>query len=114
MGAYDGYAVKTGAPDAVGIDYLIGDPRLVGNGLGTRLIWEFCRDVVLDQYDDVTRILASPDHRNQPSLRALAKAGFIDGIWIDVPTEVDGRVTTEVVYTLGVPRIFGTSSGVIA
>ncbi len=39
VGDYPDYAAATGLPDAVGIDYAIGDPGLVGRGLGAQLIW---------------------------------------------------------------------------
>jgi aminoglycoside 6'-N-acetyltransferase len=98
--------VKTRAPDAIGIDYIIGESKYIGRGLGTRAIFEYCRDHVRTRFPDATRVLASPDHRNHASTRALSKAGFTAGDWIDVPTG-DGRVDTEVVCTLDLTRMFG-------
>ena len=104
---HDEYAVKTKAPDAIGFDYLIGDPAYVGRGLGTRMIWTFLRDVLVPAYPDATRFLASPDHRNAASLRALAKCGFVAGDWIDMPSTRGESVTTEIVCTLDRRHWFG-------
>lgn len=109
VGDHDDYAVKTGDPDAVGFDYLIGDKAFVGSGLGTRMIWTFLRDVVAPHYPDAPRFLASPDHRNVASLRVLAKCGFTQGVWIDMPSTSGQRASTEIVCTqdrrhwLGIP-----------
>jgi aminoglycoside 6'-N-acetyltransferase len=104
---HDEYAVKTRAPDAIGFDYLIGDPAYVGRGLGTRMIWTFLREVLVPSYPDAPRFLASPDHRNAASLRALAKCGFVAGDWIDMPSTRGESVTTEVVCTLDRRHWFG-------
>ncbi len=107
VGDHDEYAVKTRAPQAVGFDYLIGEPDLVGRGLGTRMVWSFLRDVLVPAYPDVTSFIASPDHRNTSSLRALAKCGFAVGDWIDMPSTSGESVTTEVVCTLDRGHWFG-------
>jgi len=99
VGDHDEYAVKTGLPDAVGFDYLIGDPSLVGRGLGTRMIWSFLVDVVVPHYPAARTFLASPDHRNTASLRALEKCGFAAGAWIDVPSRRGEPASTEIVCT---------------
>lgn len=41
-------------PDAVGIDFAITDPSLVGHGLGTRMLWRFTCDVVWMDYNTTT------------------------------------------------------------
>lgn len=107
VGDDDDYAVKTGRPDAVGFDYLLGEPGLVGRGIGTRVIWEFCRDVIRRDYPDATAAIASPSHRNAASLRALAKCGFEQGLWIDAPARPDEPPDAEVVCTLDLGRWFG-------
>ncbi len=107
VGDYDEYAVKTGDPDAIGFDYVLGDPALVGQGIGTRMIWTFCRDVLVPSYPDAPRFVASPDHRNAASLRALAKCGFVAGNWIDAPSVSGEGVDTEVVCTLDRAHWFG-------
>lgn len=107
VGELDEYAVKTRAPEAVGFDYLIGEPALVGRGIGTRMIWTFLRDVLVPAYPDVDRFVASPDHRNAASLRALAKCGFVAGDWIDMPSSTGEGVTTEIMCTLDRRHWFG-------
>lgn len=72
------YAAATGRPDAVGIDYAIGVPELVGRGLGPRLITMLVRDEVVPTYPEATVVVASPDPANVRSRRALEKAGFVD------------------------------------
>jgi aminoglycoside 6'-N-acetyltransferase len=107
IGELDEYAVKTRAPDAVGFDYLIGDPAYVGRGLGTRMVWTMVRDVLVTTYPDIDQFIASPDHRNAASLRALAKCGFAAGDWIDMPSSTGEGVTTEVVCTFDRRHWFG-------
>jgi RimJ/RimL family protein N-acetyltransferase len=101
------YAVKTRDPDAVGFDYVIGEGDLVNRGLGTRMIWEFCRDVLHRDYPDADHLLASPSHRNVRSLRALAKCGFTQGLWIDAVGPPGEPPDTEIVCTLDVRHWLG-------
>ena len=61
------YALLTAKPDAVGVDYLIGDPSWVGRGIGTRMLWAYLRDVVRPHYPAVAEVFAAPDHRNAAS-----------------------------------------------
>ena len=105
------YGAKVGDLDAVGFDYAIGDPALVGCGLGARMIWEFCRDVLRREYPAAPRFVASPSHRNRASLRVLAKCGFREGLWIDPPTGPREQPDTEVVCTLDVAHWFGAAPG---
>jgi aminoglycoside 6'-N-acetyltransferase len=67
----------TGVPiNAAGVDYLIGRPDLVGQGLGPRLIGAFV-DRVWGRYPEVPAVVASVSRDNRRSWRALEKAGFI-------------------------------------
>ena len=102
VGDHPEYALLTAKPDAVGFDYLIGDPSWVGRGIGTRMLWGYLRDVVRPHYPAVTELFAAPDHRNAASLRVLDKLGFTRGLWFDEP-QPDGRVDTVVGCTLDVP-----------
>lgn len=106
---YREYADATGDPDAIAFDYLIGQPELVGKGLGTRVIWEFVRDVLAPHYPQAPRFLASPDCRNAASLRVLGKCGFTRGAEIVLPPDDDGdgESVTEVVCTLDRAHWFG-------
>jgi RimJ/RimL family protein N-acetyltransferase len=100
------YALLTARPDAVGIDYLLGEPAWVGAGLGTRVLWCYLRDVLVPHYPSLAEVFAAPDHRNAVSLRVLDKLGFERGLWFDEPQD-DGRVDTVVGCTLDVRRLLG-------
>jgi RimJ/RimL family protein N-acetyltransferase len=58
-----------------GMDYLLGDPALIGRGIGTEAIGRFVDDIVfgLHPYPAVT---AGPDPKNAASIRVLEKNGF--------------------------------------
>lgn len=88
-------------PDAVGLDYVIGEPDLIGHGLGTRLIAAL---VELARWwrPGVAQIVACPDHRNVASARVLAKNGFTEGVWFDVPASLGRPPSTMVMWTLRV------------
>jgi aminoglycoside 6'-N-acetyltransferase len=62
-------------PDAATIDYLIGDPALVGIGLGTRLIEAFVADTWV-RHPDVDSVVVAVQQDNIASWRVLEKAGF--------------------------------------
>jgi len=91
----DDLVVRCQDPEAVGFDYLIGEPDLVGKGLGTEMIATFCRHVLVPEYPEAPRFLAAPDVRNHASVRALEKCGFTQGLWI----EPEGADHVEVVCT---------------
>lgn len=101
------YALKTQDADAVGFDYLIGEPHLVSRGVGTAMVWAFLRDVLCPSYPDTPRFSASPDHRNQRSLRVLEKCGFTQGVRIDLPAADGEPATSEIVCTLDRAHWFG-------
>jgi RimJ/RimL family protein N-acetyltransferase len=106
IGDHPEYAVLTGRPDAVGLDYAIGEPAWVGRGIGTRMLWVFLRDVVRPHYPEASTFFAAPDHRNAASLRVLGKLGFRQGLWFDEP-QPDGRVDTVVGCSLDVCPVLG-------
>ena len=83
------YQEAVGVDDAAGIDLMIGEARLVGQGLGPRVIREFVAGVVFPLYPDVRRSVASPSVRNLRSQRAFAKAGFRAVRDVEVPGETD-------------------------
>ena len=105
IGDYPDYAVLGPDPDAIGFDYAIGEPAWVGRGIGARMLWA-CMGRVRRRFPDATVYFAAPDHRNAPSLRMLAKAGFVEGLWFDEP-QTDGSVDTVVGCTLDVPTVLG-------
>jgi aminoglycoside 6'-N-acetyltransferase len=60
---------------AASVDLLIGEPELVGRGIGGYILDTFVRTIVFAD-DGVTRAVAGPDVRNVRSIRAFEKAGF--------------------------------------
>lgn len=85
---------------AIGIDFVVGEDDLIGRGIGTALIGDFIRDVVLVRHPDATHVVAQPNHRNRRSIRALEKNGFIAGLWVDAPARPGEKPETEIVCTL--------------
>ena len=106
IGDHPEWALLTARPEAIGVDYLIGDPTWVGRGIGTRMLWTFLRDVVRPHYPRASGYFAAPDHRNTASLRVLDKLGFSRGLWFDEP-QPGGRVDTVVGCSLDVARVLG-------
>jgi aminoglycoside 6'-N-acetyltransferase len=102
---YPQFALLTPDPDAVGLDYAIGEPEWAGRGLGGRVLWAWMRGA-RRRYPDVTAYFAAPDHANAASLRVLDKAGFVQGTWFDEPQR-DGTTSTVVGCTLDVRRVLG-------
>ena len=61
--------------DSAGIDLAIGEPSLIGVGLGPAAIRAFLENVVsLDP--TIRSVVTDPETNNQRSLRAFVKAGF--------------------------------------
>jgi aminoglycoside 6'-N-acetyltransferase len=81
----------------------------VGRGVGTRVLWQYLRDVVRPHYPHAVEYFAAPDHRNVASLRVLDKLGFTRGLWFDEP-QPGGRVDTVIGCTLDVPRVLGAAA----
>lgn len=61
---------------AAGIDYLIGDPSLRGQGVGPAMIRAFVDQVVFGTHPEWNQAAAGPYEANTASWRALEKAGF--------------------------------------
>lgn len=75
LGDYPDYAAAIGEADGAGIDLLIGEPSMIGRGLGPTVIDRFVTDVVF-AVSDVARCVTGPDPENTRSVRAFARAGF--------------------------------------
>ena len=61
--------------DVAGVDLMIGEPDLVGHGVGPRVLTTFVRDVVFaDPSTNV--VVATVEEPNRRSWRAFEKAGF--------------------------------------
>ena len=71
--------------DVAGVDLLIGEPDLVGHGLGPRILAAFTRDVVFVD-PAVNAVVATVEESNRRSWRAFEKAGF----WYVLDVEEDG------------------------
>ena len=103
VGDYPDYALLAPDPDAIGLDFAIGEPEWVGRGLGVRILWAWMLKT-RHRLPEAKAYFAAPDHRNAASLRVLDKLGFTQGLWFDEP-EADGSVTTVVGCTLDVSRV---------
>jgi aminoglycoside 6'-N-acetyltransferase len=69
------WAADMGAePGEVGVDYAIGEPDVVGRGLGTALVGTLVRRVRAERPD--VAFVSDPDARNLASRRVLEKNGF--------------------------------------
>lgn len=62
----------------VGIDYLIGEPDMIGQGYGSAVITEFIDKVVKSVYPDSIGVIADPEVANLASIGALKRAGFTE------------------------------------
>lgn len=60
-------------PDALGIDLSIGEPQLVGRGLGSTVLRAFAERLVASGYPT---LVIDPDPDNLRAIRAYEKAGF--------------------------------------
>jgi aminoglycoside 6'-N-acetyltransferase len=62
-------------PGLAGVDLLIGEEDLIGQGLGPQVLVEFARDIVFAR-DATTALVATVEEPNRRSWRAFEKAGF--------------------------------------
>lgn len=99
------FAVLTPDPDAIGVDYAIGEPEWLHRGIGLRML-ELWFEVARSGYPEAATYFAAPDHRNVASRRLLLKAGFVEGLWFDEP-QPDGTTATLVGHSLDVPSVLG-------
>lgn len=72
---------------AAGIDYLIGEPDLTGQGVGTEMIVAFT-ELLFADLDDVRSIAVTPQSANTASCRVLEKAGY-RRVWVGVLDSAD-------------------------
>lgn len=72
---YSDWEAAVGVQSAAGVDYLIGEARNRGRGIGSAAIAAFTA-VVFGFYPDVDVIVSVPQKDNRASCRALEKAGF--------------------------------------
>ncbi|HXH78818.1 GNAT family N-acetyltransferase [Nocardioides sp.] len=105
---YPDYALLAPDPEAIGVDYAIGESEWVGRGLGVRILWAWMLKIE-HRLPDARCYFAAPDHRNAASLRMLEKLGFERGVWFDEPRS-DGAVDTVVGWSLDVSRVLGVAT----
>jgi RimJ/RimL family protein N-acetyltransferase len=73
---YPDYAALIGVGEGVaGVDLLIGDEELTGQGIGSEILRRFVDEVVFARPATIGCV-ADPDVRNVASIRAFEKAGF--------------------------------------
>lgn len=64
-------------PAAVGIDMSIGEPDLVGRGLGRRTLRGLIEQVVRPAAPDLTDVFIDPDPANERAIRCYRAVGFV-------------------------------------
>jgi RimJ/RimL family protein N-acetyltransferase/8-oxo-dGTP pyrophosphatase MutT (NUDIX family) len=93
--------VTDGGRDAVAIDYTIGEPELIGRGIGTQAIWGYLTEVVFRRFPSCRFVVTDPETVNMASIRACEKSGF----------RIEARFTDDgIAHTLCVldrQRVFG-------
>jgi aminoglycoside 6'-N-acetyltransferase len=62
-------------PGVAGVDLMIGEPDLVGRGLGPQVLAQFADEIVFAD-PEVHAVVASVEEPNRRSWRAFEKAGF--------------------------------------
>jgi RimJ/RimL family protein N-acetyltransferase len=75
-------------PGAAGLDVFLGEPDLVGRGLGPRILSAFVERVVFAR-PEVTACVIGPAASNAAAIRAYAKAGFVPLKVVEVPGEAE-------------------------
>lgn len=100
---YPEWDQAVGVPSAVGIDYLIGQGRHRGHGIGSAAIAMFTA-LVFGLYPDVDVIVSVPQKDNRASCRALEKAGFalLSERELDTGDPSDAGISA--IYRLARPR----------
>lgn len=68
-------AIVQVGPDAAGVDLFVGEPDLVGRGLGPEVLTAFVQEVVFAR-PETTAAVATVEEANRRSWRAFEKAGF--------------------------------------
>jgi aminoglycoside 6'-N-acetyltransferase len=94
------YQAAVGVSDAAGIDLFIGEPDVLGQGLGTETIRSFILEIGWSTFPGILRFMAGPSSRNLRSRRAFESAGFRFQGLATVPGEPD----QEAVMVLERPR----------
>jgi aminoglycoside 6'-N-acetyltransferase len=99
------FAVLTPDPDAIGVDYLIGEEAWLRRGVGVGMLRRWF-GVARTDHPEASTYFAAPDHRNVASRRLLLRVGFTEGTWFDEP-QPDGSVATLVGHSLLIASVLG-------
>jgi aminoglycoside 6'-N-acetyltransferase len=83
-------ALLDAEPEAAGIDLAIGEPDMIGLGIGASAIRAFIDSVVFTD-PRITACVSDPETRNRRSLRAFEKAGFAAVRMVQLPGESSTR-----------------------
>jgi aminoglycoside 6'-N-acetyltransferase len=75
-------------PETVALDLALGDPDLLGRGVGRRVALEFVHHVLRASAPDSTEVWIDPNPRNERAVRAFRAVGFAD-TGIDLPDPND-------------------------
>lgn len=94
-------AILTVPAEAVSIDYLIGDPRQIGRGLGTRMIRSIV-EATWDDYPNAPSIVVPVSAANRASWRTLEKAGLVRAA--EGPLEPDNPIDNRDHYVYRIDR----------
>ena len=78
-----------GVPDAAGVDLFIGEPDLIGMGLGKAIVRRFVADIGWRAFPETKRYMAGPSAKNLRSRRTFEAAGFVFVRQVDVAGEPD-------------------------
>ena len=105
VGDHPEFALLTAQPDAIGVDYAIGEPEQLGRGVGLAMLRCWFA-LARAGYPGAATYFAAPDHRNVASRRLLLAAGFVEGLWFDEP-QADGTTATMVGHTREVTAVLG-------
>ncbi|MDN5896978.1 MAG: acetyltransferase, partial [Nocardioides sp.] len=92
-------------PDAIAVDYAIGETAWLGKGIGAQILWAWLQRT-RHRFSDAATCFAAPDHRNLASLRVLSKVGVEQGTWFHEAGE-DGSVLTVVGCSLDLATVVG-------
>lgn len=74
MGSGGGWWTAETDPGVRGIDQFIGEPALIGQGIGTAMVRKFVAQLLADPA--VTRVQVDPHPANRRAIRCYEKAGF--------------------------------------
>ena len=70
------YAEEIGVSEGVGMDYFIGEPDLIGRGLGHAMLAAYLRDVLFPAFPNERRCIVCYETANEASGGVLRSLGF--------------------------------------